>query len=112
MPKLKKVIAGLALSTALGGGALLAGATAASATTAPTGWGYTNPCTNEFDNGFNNTFENSSVRNDGFRNDCCQNNCQNRCQNNRSDLDDILWDVCVAGRCSDVLPALFACGFN
>ncbi|MEU6430125.1 hypothetical protein ABZ860_29905 [Microbispora sp. NPDC046973] len=108
MPKLKKVIAGLALSTALGGGALAAGATAASASTAPTGWGCTNPCTNEFDNGFNNTFENTCFRNapfqtDCFRNDCSRNNCS------RSDLDDILWDVCVAGHCSNVLPELVAC---
>ncbi|WP_432926511.1 hypothetical protein ACQPZZ_36100 [Microbispora sp. CA-135349] len=108
MPKLKKVIAGLALSAALGGGALAAGATAASASTAPTCWGCTNPCTNEFDNGFNNTFENTSLRNDGFRNGCSQNGCS---RNTCSDLDDILWDVCVAGHCSDVLPALFACDF-
>ncbi|ETK30759.1 hypothetical protein [Microbispora sp. ATCC PTA-5024] len=39
MPKLTKVIAGLAVSTALAGGALAATATAAAATTAPTEWG-------------------------------------------------------------------------
>ncbi|MEV4455808.1 hypothetical protein [Microbispora sp. NPDC049633] len=109
MPKLKKVIAGLALSAALGGGALVAGATAASATTAPTGWGCTNPCSNEFDNGFNNTFENSRIQNGAFQNGCSQNGCS---RNTCSDLDDILWDVCVAGNCSDALPALFGCGFN
>ncbi|WP_169986388.1 hypothetical protein [Microbispora sp. H10836] len=105
MPKLKKVIAGLALSAALGGGALAAGATAASASTAPTGWGCTNPCTNEFDNGFNNTFENSRVQNGAFQNGCFRNGCQNSC----SDLDDILWDVCVAGNCPDLLPGLLGC---
>ena len=105
MPKLKKVIAGLALSTALGGGALAAGATAASASIAPTGWGCTNPCTNEFD-GFNNTIDNSCFQNGGFRNDCSRNDC-----NTRSNLDDILWDVCVAGHCSNVLPELIGC-FN
>ncbi|GIH64325.1 hypothetical protein [Microbispora siamensis] len=104
MPKLKKVIAGLALSTALGGGALAAGATAASASTAPTGWGCTNPCTD----GFNNTFENVGFRNEPFQHECFRNECsRNECS--RSDLDDILWDVCVAGHCSNVLPELVAC---
>ena len=104
MPKLKKVIAGLALSAAIGGGALAAGATAASASTAPTCWG----CSNEFDNGFNNTFDNSRVQNGAFQNGCSHGCSQNTC----SDLDDILWDVCVAGNCSDVLPLMFGCGFN
>lgn len=40
MPKLTKVIAGLALSTALTGGALAATASVANATIAPTQWGW------------------------------------------------------------------------
>ncbi|MEU7881391.1 hypothetical protein [Microbispora bryophytorum] len=105
MPKLKKVIAGLALSTALGGGALALGATAASASTVPTGWGCTNPCSTGIDNGFNNTFENTGLQNGGFGNGCFQNDCsRNSCSS--SDLDDILWDVCVAGHCSNMFPGM------
>lgn len=106
MPKLKKVIAGLALSTALGGGALALGATAASASTAPTGWGCTNP-SNEFDAGFNNTFENSAFQTAPFLTDSFSNDCSRSCSS--ADLDDILWDVCVAGHCSNALPGLFGC---
>lgn len=102
MPKLKKVIAGLALSTALGGGALAMGATAASASTAPAGW--SNP-SNEFDAGFNNTFENSAFQTAPFLTDSFGNGCSRGCSS--SDLDDILWDVCVAGHCSNAFPALF-----
>ncbi|WP_169948502.1 hypothetical protein [Microbispora sp. H11081] len=104
MPKLNKVIAGLALSAALGGGALAASATAASASTAPTGWGWGNPVTNEFNNGFNNTFENSPVLNEACSGGCFQGGCLDS-----SDLDDILWDVCVAGNCPDLLPGLLGC---
>ncbi|MEW9529297.1 hypothetical protein [Microbispora sp. NPDC049125] len=74
MPKLKKVIAGLALGTALAGGALATSATAASATTA-TGWGGAGSC------------------------------------NNRSDLDDVLWDICVAGNGCNACPEWDGC-FN
>ncbi|WP_433496266.1 hypothetical protein ACQP1K_14810 [Sphaerimonospora sp. CA-214678] len=44
MPKLNKVIARLALSTALAGGVLTMGSTAASATTAPAEWGWGGAC--------------------------------------------------------------------
>ncbi|WP_055478717.1 hypothetical protein [Sphaerimonospora mesophila] len=46
MPKLNKVIARLALSTALAGGALTMSAAAASATTAPAEWGWSGACNN------------------------------------------------------------------
>ncbi|MFC0865527.1 hypothetical protein ACFHYQ_24855 [Sphaerimonospora cavernae] len=67
MPKLNKVIAGLALSTALAGGALATSATAASATTAPTEWG------------------GAGAYGYGGYGD--------------SDLDDITWNIYVAGHC-------------
>ncbi|MEU7689674.1 hypothetical protein OHB01_06045 [Microbispora hainanensis] len=104
MPKLKKVIAGLALSTALGGGALAVGATAASASTTPTGWGWSNP-SNEFDAGFNNTFENSAFHTAPFLTDSFGSGCSRGCSS--ADLDDILWDVCVAGHCGGAFPASF-----
>lgn len=47
MPKLNKVIARLALSTALTGGALAMGVTTANATTAPAGWGWSGTCTSQ-----------------------------------------------------------------
>ncbi|GII29655.1 hypothetical protein [Planotetraspora mira] len=58
MPKLKNVMAGLAISTALAGGAIAMGATSASAAT--TGWDHENrfqdeDCTN-FTVGANNAF--------------------------------------------------------
>ncbi|MBO4274771.1 hypothetical protein [Microbispora triticiradicis] len=58
MPKLKKVIAGFAFSTALAGGALAGSAAAAGAATAPTEYGYSSPgeellLNNTFDNSFN-----------------------------------------------------------
>jgi hypothetical protein len=91
MPKLKKVIAGLALTTALAGGALATSATAASATTAPTGGGWAEPCNNFCNNFCNNCFQN------------------NRCSD--SDLDNVLWDLCVAGNCCNVCPEMDDC-FN
>ncbi|WP_182875510.1 hypothetical protein [Microbispora sp. H10670] len=56
MPKLKKVIAGFAFSTALAGGALALSAAAAGAATAPTEYGYSSPAEDVL---FNNTFANS-----------------------------------------------------
>ncbi|WP_182883533.1 hypothetical protein [Microbispora sp. H10949] len=56
MPKLKKVIAGFAFSTALAGGALALSAAAAGAATAPTEYGYSGPAEEVL---FNNTFANS-----------------------------------------------------
>ncbi|GGO28079.1 hypothetical protein GCM10010116_56280 [Microbispora rosea subsp. aerata] len=97
MPKLKKVIAGLALSTALGGGALAVGATAASASTIPS-CGY--PYSNEFDGGFNNTFQNASFHTAPFLTDSFRNGC-----GSGVDLDDIFWDIYVAGHHSDAYAA-------
>lgn len=73
MPKLKKVIAGLTLSTALAGGALATTAAAASATTAPTQWGW-----------------------GGFSSGC----------HDSMDWDNIIWDLCVAGKCGTSCPGL------
>ncbi|MBX6386180.1 MAG: hypothetical protein IRZ07_24945 [Microbispora sp.] len=87
MPKLKKVIAGLAFSTALAGGALAVSATAASAdggasaVVAPTVWGGSTPSFNTFGD--------------------CRSSCSS------PDLDDIFWDVYVAGHCCDQFPAFF-----
>ncbi|MCT9932566.1 hypothetical protein N5079_20405 [Planotetraspora sp. A-T 1434] len=74
MATFKKVFAGLALGTALAGGALALGATAASASTVPVSW--------------HNNNDNNNCWNDN--NNCCwqDNNCFNNCNNWHSSKDD------------------------
>jgi hypothetical protein len=97
MPKLNTILAGLALSTAVAGGALAFGATAASADTNDNcgngGWNNCQPC-NNFCQPNNNECNNNNNCNQNCNNNWCNDNCNNCWQDNNCWWNQSNWRDC------------------